>query len=175
MNINRDMLVRVNQIAGVGSVVIGLVVMTAAGIWALHMRAFTRDAAAVPGQVVANVEKDWRTTSSTGSATGPTHRSYCAVVHYVDRGGKARSYRDDSCLNPASFRVGDVVTVRYDPEDQTHVAIDRGETVYLIPLAVAVVGALCVVGGVQRLAGRGLPLAVDPTVRIIPGDPSRTI
>ena len=175
MNIDRDMLVRINRIAGIGSVVIGLAVMTVAGIWALHMWTFTRDAAAVSGQVVANVEKDWRSTSNTGSTTGPTHRSYCAVVHYVDRSGKARSYRDDICFNPASFRVGDVVTVRYDPENQSHVVIDRGEKVYLIPLAVAVVGALCVVGGVQRLAGRGLPPAVDPTVPIIPADPSRTI
>jgi hypothetical protein len=45
---------------------------------------------------------------------------------------------------------------------------------YLIPLAVAVVGALCVLGGIQRLAGRGLP-PVAPIVPIIAADPSRTL
>ncbi len=155
MNIDRDMLLRVNRIAGIGSIVIGLAVMPAAGIWALHMWTFTRDAAVVAGHVVANVEKDWRSTSNTGSTTGPTHRSYCAVVHCVDRSGNARSYRDDICFNPASFRVGAPVTVRYDPANPMHVAIDRGEKVFLIPLVVAIVGALCVVGGVQRLAAAG--------------------
>jgi hypothetical protein len=53
-------------------------------------------------------------------------------------------------------------------------AIDRGEKVFLIPLVVAVVGALCVVGGVQRLGGRWLPSAIDPTVPIIAADLSRT-
>jgi hypothetical protein len=171
---DRRMMVRINRALGIVSVAVGLAVITGAGIWAASHRAFARDAAAAPGQVVANVEKEWTTTGSGGSTTH-TQRSYCAVVHYVDRTGKARSYRDDVCFNPPSFRVGDVVTVRYDPADEAHAMIDRGDKVYLIPLAVGVFGALCVLGGVQRLAGRGLPPAVDPTVPILEADPSRTV
>jgi hypothetical protein len=172
MNIDRDMMMRINRIAGIGSIVIGLGIMTAAGIWTMRTWTFGRDAAAARGVVIANIQKEWMTTPQSGGTT--THTSYCALVRYVDGAGKARDYRDDFCFNPPSFRVGDVVTVRYDPENQARIAIDRGNKVYLVPLAVAVVGALCVLGGIQRLAGRGLPPAA-PVVPIIVADPSRTL
>jgi hypothetical protein len=171
MNMDRGMMVRINRAVGIVSVVIGLAVMSGAGIWAMQHRSFMRDAAVAHGQVVANVEKEWTSTSSSGSTTRTQH-SYCSVVHYVDRAGAARTFEDNICFNPPSFRVGDVVTVRYDA-DRTHVMIDRGDKVYLVPLAVAVFGTLCLVGGVQRLAGRGLPPVVDvPDVPIVAADPS---
>jgi hypothetical protein len=175
MNMDRGTMVRINQAMGVVSVAIGLALTCAAGIWAARHWSFMHAAPAVPARVVANVAKDWTSTSSTGSSTGTQHRSYCAVVHYVDRTGNARSYQDDFCMNPPSFRVGDVVMVRYDAADETHVVIDRGDKVYLVPLAVGVFGALCVLGGGQRLV-RGLPPDAEiPNVPIVEADPSRTV
>ena len=86
--------------------VLGLAVMSGAGMWALRHWSFMRDAAAAHGQVVANVEKEWTSKPSSGSTTRTQH-SYCSVVHYVDRAGTARIYEDNICFNPPSFRVGD--------------------------------------------------------------------
>jgi len=173
VTLDRRTIIVVNRTMGVLSLVVGVAMLAGAAIWSARHREFVRSAATARGQVVANVAKTWTDRPSGSSGSSGVHRlSYCAVVNYADRNGEARSYQDNICFNPASFRVGDAVTIRYDPRDPSRIMIDRGDKVYLIPLAVGVVGALCLLGGFQRLAGRNLPPSNVPEVPIIPIDPA---
>jgi hypothetical protein len=172
MVLDRSTLVRVNRVVGILSLVIGLALLVGAAVLGAHHLGFVSSAAAVRGEVVANVTKEWTGPPAAGLSTAQ-HRSYCAVVHYVDLEGVARTYQDSFCVSPPSFRIGDSVTVRYDPEKPASVMIDRGEKFYVIPLAIAIVGVLCVSGGVWRLTGRNLPPVTETMhVPIIPVDRS---
>jgi hypothetical protein len=163
---------RINRAMAILSLALGLALLLGAGIWSARHREFVKGAAAVRGEVVAYVQKVWTDAPGTPGSTGLQHQSYCAVVHYMDPAGEARSYQDDICFNPPSFQVGDTVTLRYDPRNTTHVMVDRGNKVYVVPLVVALVGVLCIVGGVQRLTGRYVPVASEiPQVPILQADP----
>jgi hypothetical protein len=168
---DRSTMVGINRGMGIISVAIGLALVTGASIFALRYHAFIETSTAVPARVVANAQRTWTTTTSDGTTHLP-RISYCAVVEYSEPGGVTHRYQDaDLCMNPPSFQIGQVVTLRYDPGDDTRVHIDRGNKIYLAPLVVAVVGALCILGGVQRLAGQGMPVAATP-VPIIEAGPS---
>ena len=173
MTIDRRAMVRINRGMGVLSLLIGLVLVGGAARVTLRYRAFIARAVATPGRVVENVPTTFTTTSTVGSLP-QRHTSYCAVVEYVSRAGETRRYKDnDICFNPPSFRIGQIVTVRMDPTDSTSVHIDHGNRVYFVPLAVAIVGVLALLGGAQRLAGRGLREVVpEQDVPIIPSAPS---
>lgn len=177
MALGRATIVRINRAMGILSLAIGLALLLGAGIWSTRHRGFVRGAGMARGEVVANVKKEWTDPQGAPGSTRLVHQSYCAVVHYVDRTGEARIYQDDVCFNPPSFQIGDSVTVRYDPRNTTRVMVDRGNKVYLVPLVIAVVGALCLVGGLQRLSGRNLPPSPTetPTVPILQADPSGSI
>jgi Protein of unknown function (DUF3592) len=169
--LDRSTLVRVNRVMGILSLAVGLALLVGAVFWSAHHLEFVSSAAAVRGEVVANVKKEWTDQPAPGASV-MHHRSYCAVVHYVDLQGVARIYQDAICFSPASFRIGDSVTIRYDPQKPASVMIDRGEKFYIVPLAIAIVGVLCVSGGVWRLTGRGLPPVTEamrvPIIRVDP-------
>ena len=52
MALDRSTLLRVNRIAGIVSVVIGLAVVGAAGVWALHYRILTTESLTARGRVI---------------------------------------------------------------------------------------------------------------------------
>jgi len=166
--LDRSTLLRVNRIAGIVSVVIGFAVVGAAGVWALRYRILTTQSRATQGRVIENVPTRWHEANRDGGGNMGTQRtSYCAVVAYVDRAGQQHAYRDDLCMNPPSFRVGQFVTVFYDADHPAQALIDRGSRRYVVPLAIAVFGILCLVGGTQRLMGRGIPAPIIEVPRVI--------
>jgi hypothetical protein len=165
VTLDRSTLVTVNRVLGIVSVAIGVAVTGAAGVWALHYRVLTTQSVTTRGRVIENVPKEWTAATHDGLA-GMQHTSYCAVVSYADRVGRQHAYQEDFCMNPPSFQVGQVVTVFYDANQPAKASIDRGSRIYLVPLGIAIFGILCLVGGTQRLMGRGMPEPVLEVPRV---------
>lgn len=110
-----------------------------------HLDEFIFGRATAQGRVVENYP-------STGGST------YRAIVYFRAQDGRDVTVGDWISLNPPSFRVGQSVTLFYDPKDPQHAMIDRGWKNYL-PLGIpGVMGFLMILGGIQRLfRARALP------------------
>lgn len=87
---------------------LGLVGFLATGYWVLETRRFLDRAAAAPGQVIDLAEK--RSTSN-----GKTSVSWHPVVSFRSADGRERRFRSGAGSSPPSYRVGEAVTVLYDP------------------------------------------------------------
>jgi hypothetical protein len=135
-------------------VVISLVVGSAfilVGGWFVHrhhLDEFIFGRATAQGRVVENYPG--------GGVSGkPT---YFAIVYFKAQDGRDVTVDDWIALNPPSFRVGQNVTLFYNPDDPQHALIDRGWKNYL-PLGIpSGMGFLMILGGIQRLIrARALP------------------
>jgi hypothetical protein len=146
-----------NRLVGVIAATLGVALLLGGGLWTSHHRRFMHDALTAPGQVIDYAETQSTSTSGTSpAATTTVHRSYCAVVRFTDRDGRVTTYRDNVCSSPPSFRLGQTVTVYYDPHNSSDALVDHGLIVYALPVACAVFGLVCLLAGLQRLAGRGI-------------------
>jgi hypothetical protein len=123
------------------SLAVGSALLLVGGYWVhrLHLDEFIFSRATAQGQVVENRK----------SLRGRT--SYKAMVRFSPHGGVDVTVADWIALNPASFSVGENVTLFYDPEDPQSAMIDRGWKNYLAPGIPGVMGFLMILGGVQRL------------------------
>ena len=111
-----------------------------------HMDEFIFGRATAQGRVVENYP-------GRGVSGDPT---YFAIVYFRTQDGRDVTIDDWIAWNPPSFRVGQSVTLFYDPDDPQHALIDRGWKNYL-PLGIpGVMGFLMILGGIQRLL-RALP------------------
>jgi hypothetical protein len=147
---------------------VGLAFLLGAWLWVSHERRFRREAVATSGRVIANVMQ-----LPPGHPIHPRHVSYCAVVAYsIAPGQPPVQYRDDLCSNPPSFTVGQSVKVYYDAAKPTRAMIDHGAGMYWIPGALGVFGLVCLLGGLQRLAGRGIAGPPDLLAVRDPGEPT---
>lgn len=57
------------------------------------------------------------------------------------------------CSGSPSFAVGQSVTLYYDPAKPARAMIDHGIGGYVLPGVLGLVGVLCLVGGLYKLAG----------------------
>ncbi len=89
--------------------------------------------------------------SSTGRSSGLGGTSYRAVVRFPVEGGRFVVVPDNVSFSPASFRVGQGVTIFYDPQEPLHMMIDRGWRNYLVLGIPGLMGFFMLLGGVQRL------------------------
>jgi Protein of unknown function (DUF3592) len=131
----------INRVMVVISLAVGSAFILVGGYWVhrLHLDEFIFNRATAQGQVVEN-RKNLR---------GRT--SYKAVVRFNAHGGGDVTVADWIALNPASFSVGQNVTLFYDPEDPQSAMIDRGWKNYLAPGIPGLMGFLMILGGMQRL------------------------
>lgn len=103
-------------------------VLVAAGVWVLRhgrmvssaVAAFDRTALAAPGRVV-DVETEEAV--HLRSETGVPQDVYFPVVEYVLPEGRMLRSRTMNGSRPAPAKVGDDVTVLYDPDDPTRVEL----------------------------------------------------
>ena len=168
MNLDRDQILRgagalhtrLSEPAGLAvftrvmiliSLVIGSAFIVVGGWWVhrSHADEFIFSRVAAQGQVVEN-RPVYVASSSTGRGfLGGTF--YRAIVRFRAQGGRDLTVDDWIALHPPSFRVGQSVTLFYDPEDPQHAMIDRGWKNYLAPGIPGVMGFLMILGGLQRL------------------------
>jgi hypothetical protein len=72
-------------------------------------------------------------------------------VRFPVEGGRFVVVPDNFSFSPASFRVGQGVTIFYDPQEPLRMMIDRGWRNYLVLGIPGLIGFLMLLGGVQRL------------------------
>jgi hypothetical protein len=128
-------------------VILGVVMASAAGFWALRKQAFLSRAHHVTGTVI-DVD---------ASRSSSSHRSvtYHPVVRFELAGGEAHVFRGTVGTNPSSFSVGDAVDVAYDPADPRHAELDTISEQWMGPLVVGGLGALfATIGAVILLVRR---------------------
>jgi hypothetical protein len=95
------------------------------------------------GVIVAN-ERVW---------TGHGGHKYDPVARFVARGGQTYVVRDTVGADPPEFRMGEKVTVYYDPQDPQTALIDS-DHLRLLPVALLVVGTFFGLGGAWPLLPR---------------------
>jgi hypothetical protein len=132
----------INRAIGAVLLLIGLAMMCGASYWVhlIHLDEYIFRRAAAEGQVIEN--RYVRSRSSGG---------YLAVVRFTDGSGQMVTHEDWVSMNPATFRVGEHVTVYYDPRNPRNAVIDRGPFNFLIPGVCFGMGALVILGSVHRM------------------------
>jgi hypothetical protein len=134
----------INLVLVVISLAVGSAFILAAGwfVHRFHMDEFIFGRATAQGRVIENYPR--------GEVSGKT--TYMAIVYFKAQDGRDVTIDDWLGMNPPSFRVGQSVTLFYDPENPQHAMIDRGWKNYL-PLGIpGVMGFLMILGGIQRLS-----------------------
>ena len=139
-----------NRIIAVVSLGVGLAIVAVCGWTAhrVHLDEFVIHHARAQGRVVENQAVQ----VGRGSPGGTFYR---AVVRFRPGAGRDVTVDDWMSESPPSFRVGESVTVIYDPEEPDHAMIDRGWENYLAPGITAAFGLLMILGGLQRLRRAG--------------------
>jgi Protein of unknown function (DUF3592) len=140
--------VAINPVLVVISLVVGSAFILVGGwfVHRFHMDEFIFGRATAQGRVIENYPR--------GEVSGKT--TYMAIVYFKAQDGQDVTLDDWLGLNPPWFRVGQSVTLFYDPENPQHAMIDRGWKNYL-PLGIpGGMGFLMILGGIQRLL-RALP------------------
>lgn len=130
---------------GLGFAGTGAIILAAAGLLFLRARRIERESVTAPGEVVALAE----------STSGEGRISYAPVVQFTTAAGRTIRFTDRLGTNPPSNKVGDKVTVSYDPDDPEGARI-AGSWLFL-PMLIAVIGAAFLAGGliVVLVAARG--------------------
>jgi hypothetical protein len=140
----------INLVLVVISLVVGSAFLVVGGWFAhrFHMDEFIFRRATAQGRVIENYPS--------GRVSGET--TYVAIVYFKAQDGRDVTVDDWIGLNPPSFRVGESVTLFYDPAEPQHAMIDRGWKNYL-PLGIpGGMGFLMILGGIQRwVKVRALP------------------
>jgi len=70
---------------------------------------------------------------------------YAPRVRFSSGGRETYAFTSRVSSSHPGYRIGDTVTVLYDPADPQHAQIDRGLWNHLIPMAVAALGALLLI------------------------------
>jgi len=145
-------LAAVNRAMILISLAAGSAFILAGGWWIhrFHMDEFIFNRAIAQGRVVEN--KSVQVASSSRFLGGTSYR---AIVRFKAQGGREVTLSDWVTFNPPSFRVGQTVSVFYDPDEPGHAMVDRGWKNYLPPGIPGVMGLLMILGGVQRWLKRG--------------------
>jgi Protein of unknown function (DUF3592) len=132
----------INMVMVVISLAVGSAFILVGG-WFIHrhhLDEFIFGRATAQGRVIEN--------HPSGQVSGvPT---YFAIVYFKAQDGRDVTIDDWIGLSPPSFRVGQSVTLFYDPEDPQHAMIDRGWKNYLLPGIPGGMGFLMILGGIQR-------------------------
>lgn len=161
MRLDSSRLAMLNRGVGVVALVAGVALTGAAAWWMLDRARFEAGAAVAEGRVVENRQVQW----TSGDNNTKSHIAYHAIIRFTDRVGQIVTVQDELGLSPPAFSIGQAVPILYDPHSPHHAVVDRGRRVYFIPMAIATLGLLIVIGGLQRLRrtppnGERTPLGV---------------
>jgi len=149
MPLDPAFVIRAKRIIGVGSLIAGLAVLLAGGLFVHHNHfdQFLLNPAVAEGVVVENRAHEVPATGKRDLS----YTSYQAIVRFRDGRGEIVNYPDKFGFSRESFRVGQTVRVFYDPQNSEHAMIDRGPKNYIVPGIVCIFGGLMILGGFQRL------------------------
>ena len=139
-----------NRVIALVSLGAGVAIVAVCG-WAghrVHLDEFVFHRAMAQGLVVENEPVQ---VGRRGSAGGLGGTFYRAVVRFKSRDGRDFTVDDWISEAPPPFRVGESVTVIYDPKEPDNAMIDRGWENYLAPAIPAAFGLLMILAGLQRL------------------------
>lgn len=126
---------------------IGLLLLLIAGGFVVWTKSWLNSTVAAEGRVIELV----------GGSSGPGRRggSYHPVVAFTAQDGRKFEFRSSTGSDPPAFRVGEIVTVRYRPDDPRSAGIDAFFSLYLMPLIFGFIGAIfTLVGGGIAFASR---------------------
>ena len=143
----------VNRVVGVIGLSAALFFFLGGGFFLhrMHLDEFLFKRAVAHGRVLENRSKQNNPSRLNGWSYLP-FVSYHAIVQFQSREGRTITYADVIGFTRPSFRVGQDVTIFYDPEEPQHAMIDRGAKNYLIPGICLIFGGFMVLGSCQRLA-----------------------
>jgi hypothetical protein len=116
-----------------------------------HLDEFVFRRAVAQGRVVENRSKQVSPRRTNGISDLP-FVSYHAMVQFPSGDGQTVTHEDVLGFSRPSFRVGQEVTVFYDPKEPQHAMIDRGVKNFVIPGICLIFGGLSILGSCQRLA-----------------------
>ena len=111
--------------------VMGLGLLAAAGVTYIQSAYFVSQARLTTGTVV----------SLFASADTDTNSIYyCPQVTFTTIAGQTIHFGADTCSAPASYQVGDLVNLYYDPQNPQNAKIKSFGAQYLLPLSFLVSG-----------------------------------
>lgn len=131
---------------------LGIGLLAGAGYAGSRVAAFVRSAAEAPGTVTELLA------SRSRDSDGREHGTYRPVVEYRLPSGEARSFVSSMGSSPPSHRVGEPVTVLYDPASPEDVRLGGVFSLWGVAIVLGGIGA--VFGGI----GAGI-LAVERAAR----------
>jgi hypothetical protein len=101
--------------------------------------------AAASGVVVENI---W--------TTGATRQDgcYCPRIRFQTTDGHEIDFVSDSGNNPASYSVGESVSLLYDPQHPEKASINSFTSLWLLPILLGILGVGCTVPGIIFLVGK---------------------
>lgn len=139
------------------AVLIGLILAGVGVHLALDQKYMQAEGQRAEGRVV-NIHSEYSSDSDGGGSY-----VYYPVVEFHDTNDRAITFRDRIGSNPASYRIGDMVTVLYDPANPGKVFIDLGAWNWLPSIVILIVGMLIVWFGVNGLLSiRSRIISLDP-------------
>jgi hypothetical protein len=94
-----------------------------------------------------------------GGGVGRRTSSYYPVVTFTTQDGRKVEFRSNMGSNPPAFRVGEIVRVRYLPDDPDSAGIEAFFSPWFLPLMFGGMGAifLLVAGGIAFASPRRAP------------------
>jgi hypothetical protein len=116
---------------------VGVGTLTASAIWLISIRKFKKSAARATGRVTERVYS---------SGDGDMPGTYAPRFEFKTPDGESWSVLSSTSSIPAGFRVGEEITVLYDPANPHTAKIDSAMQLWFMPLLLGIVGvaALCV-------------------------------
>ena len=107
----------------------GICMLVAGSVTYLYARAFVQDASKAGGIVVEMVER-----------RGDSGVMFAPVVAFSDAEGKEHKIYSTTSSYPPSYRVGEKVTVLYDPNSPDEGKLDAFFGLWLVPFILTVIG-----------------------------------
>lgn len=114
---------------------IGLVMALIAGGMFVYTQSWLGRTVAVEGQVI-------ELAGSGGGGPGRRSGSYYPVVAFTAQDGRKFEFRSGMGSNPPTFQVGEMVTVRYRPDDPQSAGIDAFFSLWFLPLMFGGIGVI---------------------------------
>ncbi len=131
----------------------GAAALVFGGAAAVESEVFARGAVSAEGTVV---RLDWHVDMRRVRSTS----GYEAVVRYRRPDGRTAELVDEAGSDPPAYSVGEKVRVLYDPADPSAAKIDDFRSLWLVPVAALVAGALAL--GVLAVMRSGTAGSVAP-------------
>lgn len=141
----------VNRVVSVVGLLAGLFTIVGGGFFLhrAHLDEFLFKRAIAHGRVLEN-RSEWNNPRRSNGFSDLPFLSYHAIVQFQNVEGRIVTYDDAIGFTTPSFRIGQDVTIFYDPKEPQHAMIDRGGKNYVIPSIGLIFGGFMILGSWQR-------------------------